>query len=128
MLKRRTQHQVNALGNGRNLKMKVYIQFPRTQEFNNAIKNKFSNWGIQQDNEFYYFLSPLKDVEDINEHILWILMILDSHRKFLKTITSSGIDVTCVCKLSVKAKKGSIYFKPQALALAHLLGIGIKII
>jgi len=108
--------------------MKIYIQFPRSQEFDNAIKSKFSNWGIKKDNEFYYLPSALNDIDDINEHILWLLMVLDHHRKFIKTITYSSLNVTCVCKLSAKHKKKAIYLKPQVLALGHLLGIGIEII
>lgn len=106
--------------------MKVYIQFPRTSEFDNAIANKLSP--LEKDNQFYYFISPLQDVDDINEHLVWLFNWLDRYRKFIKSMTNSGVQVTCVCKLSKKSKNVPIDLKPQALALAHLLGIGITII
>lgn len=61
--------------------------------------------------------SQLESDLPLNEHLVWLWMVLKHERRFLKNIQAEGGKLTCECE----TKKGAVSIKPNGAEMLHLL-------
>jgi hypothetical protein len=76
----------------------------------------------EEDGDFV-FRSALGDGHSVSEHLVWLHGMLQHHGKILRTLREEGAGL-CVC---VKADEQKLTLDPNALLLAHKLGIPMEI-
>ena len=54
----------------------------------------------------------------LNDHIVWISGMLKHHRRYLKTLATTGASLVCECKVS----KGQLRLMANAFESLHLVG------
>jgi len=69
------------------------------------------------------FRSALGDGHSLSEHLVWLHGLLQHHGKVLRTLREEGIDLS----VRVTADSQHLTLEPNALLLAHKLGIPIEI-
>jgi hypothetical protein len=101
------------------------VIIPHTKEFDHLVSKQIATFcWCSDEKDGYHFRTALKPTDDLNEHLVWIFMILEHSRKLFRTMTQNGVRVICRCKWK---KKKPVILKAKALAMAHLLGIDIEI-
>ena len=71
----------------------------------------------------FVFRSALGDGHSVSEHLVWLHGILQHHGKLLRTLREEGLDLI----VSIKADARYLTLEPNALLLAHKLGIPTEI-
>ena len=101
------------------------VFIPRTKEYDHLVTKQIGKFGwCKTEKDGFHFVSALPVTDDMNDHLIWIFMILEHSRKLLRTMTQHGVPITCKCKWN---KKRPVQLKAKALGMAHLLGISLEI-
>lgn len=69
------------------------------------------------------FSSPLQQVAELNDHLVWFWMMLKHKRRVLKRLQADGCKIVCRCS----ASRGPIIIRPNGAEMLHLVGVELVI-
>jgi hypothetical protein len=67
--------------------------------------------------------SPLQQVAELNDHLVWFWMMLKHKRRVLKRLQADGCKIVCRCSASHRP----IIIRPNGAEMLHLLGVELVI-
>ena len=83
--------------------------------------------GSSWPNDVWILKSPLLAERPVSDHLLWLDQTLRPHLDYFRSLVDAGVEIDLFCGYRSDCDHCGFSVNPEALALAHDLGVQIEV-